>query len=159
MMMHCIVKLNNHIDIFCRYVSEIHEKLPNEIYISDPCDPDEFTLTMRRYEVDCFILMEYKQRLIVKFLFNDGFDACQITQKVGTQCYQGGYTFSTVEFWIGEIGRGRKDVHDARRPEIPSSEHIIAAIQQVFDEDPFESARSRAETLHISHSTVGFGTC
>jgi hypothetical protein len=98
--------------------------------------------------------MMHEQRVITKFLLNDGFDARQITEKLRTQFHKDVNSFCTIQFWIGEMRRGREDLYDAPQPGKLSDEHITDTIQQLFDEDPFESARSIAETIHILHSPV-----
>jgi hypothetical protein len=53
-----------------------------------------------------------------------------------------------------EVRGGREDLHDEPRNRRRSEEHITAKIQELLNQNPFESARSIAETLHISHSTA-----
>jgi DNA-binding MurR/RpiR family transcriptional regulator len=71
-----------------------------------------------------------------------------------TRFHEDAYSLRAVQFWIGEVRRGREDFQDEPRPGTPSEEHVTAKIQELFDQNPFTSARSIAETLHISHSTV-----
>jgi transposase len=59
--------------------------------------------------------MEDEQRLIIKFLFNDGLDADQITEKLSAQFNEDAYSLRTVQLWIGELRRGRQDLYDALR--------------------------------------------
>jgi hypothetical protein len=52
------------------------------------------------------------------------------------------------------VRRGREDLYDEPRPGRPSPDYLSARIQEILNENPFESARSIADILHISHSTV-----
>jgi hypothetical protein len=81
-------------------------------------------------------------------------DPRQIVEKLEAQFHEDAYSLRAVQFWIGEVRRGREDLDDAPWPGRPSEEHIAARIQDLFNQNPFESACSIAETLHISHSTV-----
>jgi hypothetical protein len=47
--------------------------------------------------------MEYDQRVIVKFLWNEGADARKITGKLQAQFAEHVYQLRTVRFWIAEI--------------------------------------------------------
>jgi hypothetical protein len=81
--------------------------------------------------------MESEQRVIVKFRFNDGLDARQITEELRLQFDENAYSFHMVRFCIGEVPRGREDLNDLPRLGKPSDEHITATIQQLLDEYPF----------------------
>jgi hypothetical protein len=56
--------------------------------------------------------MEYEQRVIIKFLHNETIDAQSIGQTLQTQFTEDVYLFRTVQFSIGEVRRGRRDIHD-----------------------------------------------
>jgi hypothetical protein len=47
--------------------------------------------------------MEYQQREIIKFLFNDGLDSRQIVEKPEVQYHKDVYSLRAVQFWIGEV--------------------------------------------------------
>jgi hypothetical protein len=98
--------------------------------------------------------MEYEQRVIIKFLFNDGLDPRQIVEKLEAQFHKNGYSLRAVQFWSGEVRRGREDLRDVPRGGRASEEHITAKIQELLNQNPFDSGHPRPETLHISHSTV-----
>jgi hypothetical protein len=98
--------------------------------------------------------MEYEQRLILKFVFNDGLDMHQITEKLSAQFNEDAYSLRTVESWVGELRRGRSDFHNAPRSGGPLDEHLATRILELLRENPFESIRSRAETLQVSQSAV-----
>jgi hypothetical protein len=59
--------------------------------------------------------MEYDQRVIIKFLWNERADARQIAARLQAQFGGRAYQLRTVEFWITEIWRGRQDVDDKIR--------------------------------------------
>jgi hypothetical protein len=59
--------------------------------------------------VKFFILMESDQRVISKFLVNDGLDAHQIAPNLAAQFGEDAYALRTVQFWIDEVRRGRED--------------------------------------------------
>jgi transposase len=98
--------------------------------------------------------MEGEQRLLIKFLFNDGLDAHEITEKLSAQFNENAYSLRTVQFWVGELRRGGQDLHDAPRSGRPPDEHLATRILELLRENACESARSLADTLQVSHSTV-----
>jgi hypothetical protein len=75
-------------------------------------------------------------------------------EKLEAQFHEDGYSLRAVQCWIGEVRRRWAYLYDQPRPGRPSEEHITAKIQELLDQNPFESARSIAETLHISHFTM-----
>jgi hypothetical protein len=105
-------------------------------------------------DVTLAILMEYEQRVIIKFLFNRPADARQIAERLRAQLHEDAYALRTVQFWTTELRRGREDINDEPRTGIPSTDNLPTKIQEPFDENPFESGRSIAEILQVSHSTV-----
>jgi hypothetical protein len=48
-------------------------------------------------------VMDRDQRMIIKFLWNEGAGACQIAARLQTQFVEHVYQFQTVQFWITEI--------------------------------------------------------
>jgi predicted HTH transcriptional regulator len=81
-------------------------------------------------------------------------DANQIVENLEAQFHEDTHSLRSVQFWIGEIKRGREDLHDAQRSERRPIESLTAQIKVLFDENYYVSARSIAKTLHVSHSTV-----
>jgi transposase len=65
--------------------------------------------------------MEFEQRVIRKFLFNEGADARQIAKRLRVQFHEDAYALRMVEFWITELRRGREDIHDEPRTGRPSA--------------------------------------
>jgi hypothetical protein len=77
----------------------------NQIYISYASHQDSFPLTSPIYDVEAPIRMEYEQRVIIKFLFNDGLDPRQLVEKLEAQFHEDGYSLRAVQCWIGEVRR------------------------------------------------------
>jgi hypothetical protein len=100
------------------------------------------------------IPMESDQRVIIKFLFNERHDANQILERLEAQFQEDAYSLRSVQFWIGEMKRGRKDLRDGQRSGRRPIDSLTAHIKVLLDENCFMSARSIAETLQVSHSTV-----
>jgi hypothetical protein len=98
--------------------------------------------------------MEYDQRVIVKFLWNEGIDARKITARLQAQFVEHAYQLEAVKFWITKIRRGRQDLHDEIRTGRPPLDDLDAKILAIFDRYPFDSAHSIAERLLIAHSKV-----
>jgi hypothetical protein len=48
-------------------------------------------------------LTEYEQRVIIKFLFNEGFDARQIVERLRAEFHEDPYALRTAQFWITEL--------------------------------------------------------
>jgi hypothetical protein len=60
-------------------------------------------------------LMEYDQRVIIKFLLNERADARDITDRLQAQFGERAYEFRMVQIWIPKIRLGRQDLHDEIR--------------------------------------------
>jgi hypothetical protein len=103
----------------------------NQMYISYGSHRNSFPLARARYDAQTPFQMEHEQRVIIKFLFNHGLDLLQIMEKQEAQFHEDAYSLRAVQFWIGEVRRGREDLHDEPRPGRPSEEHITAKIQQL----------------------------
>jgi hypothetical protein len=81
-------------------------------------------------------------------------DANQTVERFEAQFREDAYSLRSVQFWIGEIKRGREYLHDAQRSGRRPIESLTAQMKVLLDENCFVSARSIAETLQVSHSTV-----
>jgi hypothetical protein len=78
----------------------------NQISLSDASHRDSFPLARLIYGVQVPIWMEYEQRVIIKFFFNDGLDPRQIVENLEAQFHEDAYSLRAVQFWIGERQRG-----------------------------------------------------
>jgi hypothetical protein len=56
--------------------------------------------------VKCPYMMEYDQRVIIRFLSNEGITANEITIKLQVQFAEHAYKLRTVRFWIAEVRCG-----------------------------------------------------
>jgi hypothetical protein len=70
----------------------------NQIYISYTSHRDSFLLARTIHEVQGTFRMEYEQRVIIKFLFNDGLDPHQIVEQLETPFHEGDYSLHVVQF-------------------------------------------------------------
>jgi hypothetical protein len=108
--------------------------------------------------------MEYNQRMIIRFLHNEGADIRNIIQILQTLLTQDAYALRTVQFWIGEVCCGRKYLHDENYVRRPPLDDLDMNILAILDKSPFESARSIVETLGVGlikvlrrlHDSIGF---
>jgi transposase len=98
--------------------------------------------------------MDFEQQVIIMFLINNGPGADEIEEKLTVEFAEDVCSLRTVQFWIAEVKRGREDLHDESRPGRPPAADLTRRIQEVLDHRRFELARSIAETLHVSYSTV-----
>jgi transposase len=98
--------------------------------------------------------MEYDQRVIIRFLANEGADARQIADRLQAQFTEDSYQLRTVQFWLAEIRRGRQDLHDEIRNRRPPLDDLDSKILAILEKSPFELSRSIAERLLVSHSAV-----
>jgi transposase len=130
------------------------KKWLNRIYVSHASQAGQLMLACTLNDVKLDILMEYEQGVIVRFLLNEGSDTRQIAEGLRAKFHEDAYPLRTVQFWIMEVRLGREDLHDEPRMGRPSAEDLTAKIQELLDQNPFESARAMAETLQVSHSTV-----
>jgi hypothetical protein len=135
-------------------LQEVNKSSSTETFLFLENSECDFSMIRPLKHVRLFILMEYGQRVIIKFIVNDGLDAHQIAPKLAAQFGEDAYALRTVQFWIDEVRRAREDLHDAPRSGRPWEDDLAARIQSLLDENPFESACSMAETLHVSHATV-----
>jgi hypothetical protein len=60
-------------------------------------------------------MMEYDQRVIIRFLSNEGIAAGEITTRLHAQFSEHAYKLRTVRLWIGEVRFGCQDLHDEIR--------------------------------------------
>jgi hypothetical protein len=98
--------------------------------------------------------MKYEQRVIIRFLTNEGIEADQIHVRLCAQFGEQTYALRTIRTWILEIRRGRQDMHDEPRSGRPVLDHIDTKIVSMLEKAPFESARSIAQVLNVDHATV-----
>jgi hypothetical protein len=99
--------------------------------------------------------MEYDQRVIIKFTWNERANARQILARLQAQFVEHAYQLRTVQSWITEIRPGCQDLYDGiRRGRPPLDDDLDCKILAIFDKSPFESAQSIVERLIIAHSTV-----
>jgi hypothetical protein len=82
--------------------------------------------------------VDYGQRVIIRFLWNEGADAGQIAARLQGQFVEHVYQLRTVQFWIIEIWRGRQDLHDEIRSGTPLLDDLDGKILAILDKSPFE---------------------
>jgi hypothetical protein len=99
-------------------------------------------------------MMEYDQRVIIRFLSTEGIGANKIAIRFQAQFDEHAYKLRTIQFWITEVRSGRQDLHDEIRTGRPSLDDLDAKIVAILDKSHFESARSIAERLYVGHSIV-----
>jgi hypothetical protein len=99
-------------------------------------------------------MMEYDQRMIIRFLSKEGIAADEITTRLQAQFAEHAYKLRTVRFWIGQVRFGRKDLHDEIHTGRPHLNDIDAKILAILNKSPFESACSITERLRVSHAIV-----
>jgi hypothetical protein len=98
--------------------------------------------------------MDHDQRLIIKFLWNDGINASQNASRLQAQFTEYDYQLRTVQFSITEIQRGRQHLHDEIRSGRPLLDDLDGKILAILNKSRFESAYSISEILLLVHSTV-----
>jgi hypothetical protein len=98
--------------------------------------------------------VKYEQFVVIKFLFNEAADARPTGEGLTAQFREDVSALRTVQFWTTELRRGREDLHNEPKTGRPSAENLPTKIQELLNENPFESARSMAEILQVSHPTV-----
>jgi hypothetical protein len=99
-------------------------------------------------------LIEYDQRVIIRFLSNDGIAADEITTRLQAQFSEQTYKLRTIRFWTGEVRFGRHDLHNAIRTGRRLLEDVDAKILAIVNKSPFDSELSMAARLRVSHATV-----
>jgi hypothetical protein len=84
--------------------------------------------------------MEYDQRMIVKFLLNEGADARDIADRLQAQFGEHGYKLWTVQFWIAEVQLDCQDLHDEIRTGIPPLNDLDAKTLVILDKSRRENS-------------------
>jgi hypothetical protein len=98
--------------------------------------------------------MEYDQRVIIRFLWNEEIDAHEIAHRLQAQFGEHANKFRTIQFWIAEVRLDHQDLHDEIHTGRPPLGDLDIKILAILDKSPFESARSIAKTLRVAHSIV-----
>jgi hypothetical protein len=100
-------------------------------------------------------MMEYGQRVIIRFLCKERFSPeyiyAHLEAQFGDTTYSE-YSERSVRRWGQYVRQGREDLHDEVRSGRPPIDFLDIRILALPDEQPFHSAYSIAETLGLSHS-------
>jgi hypothetical protein len=99
-------------------------------------------------------MMEYDQRVITRFLWNEGIHANQITARLQAQFREHAHELRTIRFWIVEIRFDREDLHDEFRTGRPPLDDLDAKIVAILDKSLFESTWLLAERLRVDRIKV-----
>jgi hypothetical protein len=99
-------------------------------------------------------VMEYEQRLIIRFLTNEDVDAHEIHTILNAQFGEQTYGLGGIQFWVREMQSDREDLHDEHRSGRPALDYIDTKIISILEKVPFESARSIAQVQNVDHATV-----
>jgi hypothetical protein len=99
-------------------------------------------------------MKEYDQRVIIRFLSNEGISAHEITTRLQPQFGEHSSKLRTVQFWVGEVRFARQDLHDEIRNGRPPLDDIDAKILAILNKSPFESMHSISERLGVTPVTV-----
>jgi hypothetical protein len=99
-------------------------------------------------------MMEYDQRVIIRFLWNEGIDTNQITARLQAQFGEHAYKLRTIRFWISGASFSYQDIHDEICTSKPPLDDLDAKILAILDKSLFVSACSMAERLHVGHATM-----
>jgi hypothetical protein len=98
--------------------------------------------------------MESDQRVIIRFLLREEVSADDIQRRLQAQFGDDTYKMRTFQGWCTQVRQGREDLNDAPRPGRPVIDHLDTKILACLDKAPFQSARSLAQELGVSLSTV-----
>jgi hypothetical protein len=97
--------------------------------------------------------MDYDQRVIIRFRWNEGIDAHEMIHRLQTQFSKHAYALRMVQFWIAERQLGRQDLHDeirTWRPPLDDFDAKILTVAQIV----FRISLFYIETLRIVHTTM-----
>jgi hypothetical protein len=98
--------------------------------------------------------MEYDQRMIIKFLWNERADARDIAPRLQAQSAEHAFQLPKVQIWIAEIWFSRQDLHDETHTRKSPLDDFGAKFLIIWDKYLFESAHSIAIRLLVAHPTV-----
>jgi hypothetical protein len=108
---------------------EFQNQLLNQNSLFHDTLENEFSGDDTLNDVKISIPMEHDQRVIIKCLFSERCDANQIVKRLEAQFHEDVYSPWSAQFWIGEIKRGREDLHDAQRSGKRPIESLTAQIK------------------------------
>jgi hypothetical protein len=78
-------------------------KLPNRSDLSHPSQGGQFMLAYTFTDVKIALRTECEQRVIVRFLLNEGSNARQSEERLTVQSHEDACPFRTVQCWITEV--------------------------------------------------------
>lgn len=93
-------------------------------------------------------------RIIIKFLWSQGKRPTDIMQelRLSDQCKH--VSRATVYKWYKRFEDGEWDCEDRERSGRPKKNGIKELIEETLQDDPYQSARSLASSLHVDKNTV-----
>jgi hypothetical protein len=98
--------------------------------------------------------MEYDQRVIIRFLWNEGIDVDKITHRIHAQFGEYVHKLQTVRFWIAEVRLVHQDLHNESCAGILPLDDLDAKILVILNKSFFEPTSSIVEIRHVAHSIV-----
>jgi hypothetical protein len=98
--------------------------------------------------------MEYDQRVIVRFLRNEGVQSDQIHTRLKAQFEDDTYNLPRVQYWWQYVRQGWEDLHNEKWSSRPSFKFIDSKIIACLDRELFHLAYSIAEVIGVWYLIV-----
>jgi len=95
-----------------------------------------------------------EQRYVIKFFLAEDRQPLEILGILQNHYGEDAMSKSQLYYWVGEIRRGRTDLHDAPSPGRTPDEGIVDAVARRLADDPNSSTRQIARSMKVSLSTV-----
>jgi hypothetical protein len=96
--------------------------------------------------------MEYKQRVVIKFLTNERISAHEISTRLSAPLSAYTDTLHLIQFWMREIQCRREEPADERSSGRPVRDHIDAKIISMEQNAPLDPACSVARARNMDNA-------